>query len=193
MNDKKSRLLKCGKELFEAKGFKDAKVSEITDMANIATGSFYNYFSSKDELFMEIFLEENLKLKKKIMEQVNVNDDPMKVMKTLMFLNDKGMRENPILKEWYNKDVFSKIEQKYREDNNLDQMNFLYEHFTKVIKQWQSEGKIRSDIEVEMIMAIFTALIMIETHKEEIGIQYFPKLLEYLANFVMKGLMDTSK
>ena len=43
-----------------------------------------------------------------------------------------------------------------------------------------------------MIMAIFTTLVVAETHKDEIGLDYFPRLIEYMAEFTMKGLMDCS-
>ena len=46
----------------------------------------------------------------------------------------------------------------------------------------------RNDIDAEMIMAIFTALINIDTLKE-IGLQYFPQVLEYLTKFIMEGLI----
>ncbi|WP_242832622.1 TetR/AcrR family transcriptional regulator [Clostridium saccharoperbutylacetonicum] len=39
-------------------------MSDITKKAGIGVGTFYNYYSSKEKLFMEIFLEENVKLKK---------------------------------------------------------------------------------------------------------------------------------
>ncbi|MDI9594669.1 MAG: TetR/AcrR family transcriptional regulator, partial [Atribacterota bacterium] len=57
------------------------------------------------------------------------------------------------------------------------------------VKKWQNERKMRNDIDAEMIMAIFTALINIDTHKEEIGLQYFPQVLEYLTKFIMEGLI----
>jgi AcrR family transcriptional regulator len=190
MNDKKALILKYGKVLFSSKGFKDTNVAEITKLAKIATGSFYNYYKSKDTLFMEIFLEENLKLKKKIMETINLDADPMTVIKEMMLLNNQGMAENPILKEWFNKDIFNKIEQNYREIKGLDQMDFLNKEFIEIVKNWQVQGKMRDDIKADMIMAIFTALIIIDTHKEEVGVQYFPHLLDYIAEFVMKGLMD---
>lgn len=190
MNDKKALILKYGKVLFSSKGFKDTNVAEITKLAKIATGSFYNYYKSKDTLFMEIFLEENLKLKKKIMETINLDADPMTVIKEMMLLNNQGMAENPILKEWFNKDIFNKIEQNYREIKGLDQMDFLNKEFIEIVKNWQVQGKMRDDIKADMIMTIFTALIIIDTHKEEVGVQYFPHLLDYIAEFVMKGLMD---
>jgi AcrR family transcriptional regulator len=191
--DKKADILNCARELFSSQGFKDTNVAEITKVAGMATGTFYNYYLSKDKLFMEIFLDENVKLKKSIMESIDLDGDPINVMKDMMYLNFKGMSSNPILKEWYNRDVFNKIEQNYREENGLDHVDFLYDSFIEVVKIWQSQGKMRSDIDAEMIMAIFGALINVDTHKEEVGIQYFPQVLEYLAEFTMKGLMDCSK
>lgn len=193
MIDKKVDILNCGRELFSSKGFKDTNVAEITKMAGIATGTFYNYYPSKDKLFMEIYLEENVKLKKSIMESIDLEANPINVMKEMMFLNLKGMSSNPILKEWNNREVFNKIEQSYREENGLDYVDFLYDSFIEIVKKWQIEGKMRNDIDAEMIMAIFTALINVDTHKEEVGLQYFPHVLEYLAEFAMKGLMDCSK
>lgn len=193
MIDKKADILNCGRELFSSKGFKDTNVAEITKMAGIATGTFYNYYPSKDKLFMEIYLEENMKLKKNIMESINLEASPINVMKEMMFLNLKGMKSNPILKEWYNRDVFNKIEQSFREENGLDYVDFLYDSFIEIVKKWQIEGKVRNDIDAEMIMAIFSALVNVETHKEEVGIKYFPHVLEYIAEFIMKGLMDCSK
>lgn len=192
MIDKKADILKYGRELFSSKGFKDTNIAEITKMAGIATGTFYNYYPSKDKLFMEIYLEENVKLKKDIMESVNLEASPINVMKEITFLNLKGMTSNPILKEWYNRDVFTRIEQSFREENGLESVDFLYNSFSEIVKKWQIEGKVRKDIEDGMIMAILSALVNVETHKEEIGIKYFPQVLEYLAEFTMKGLMDCS-
>ena len=188
MKDTKTILFNCGKELFSRNGFKDTNVSDITKTSGIGTGTFYNYYSSKEELFMEIYLEENEKLKKKIMKSVNMDQAPGNVVKELMLLNLKGMKSNPILKEWYNKEVSVKIENYFREQKGLDRLDFMYQDFFEIIKKWQEEGKIRNDIDSTMIMAIFTSIITIEIHKEEIGLQYFPEILDYLTDFTMKGL-----
>lgn len=192
MVDKKADILKCGRELFSLKGFKDTNISEITKMAGIATGTFYNYYSSKDKLFMDIFLEENVKLKKSIMESINLEANPLDVMKEMMSLNVKGMTSNPILKEWYNKDVFNKIEQCFRDEKGIDGVEFIYDSFIGVVKKWQIDGKVRNDLDAEMIMAIFSALVNVDTHKEEIGLKYFPQVLEYMAEFTMNGLLNLS-
>jgi hypothetical protein len=48
----------------------------------------------------------------------------------------------------------------------------------------------RSDISAEMIMAIFSAMINADLHKEEIGLQFFPEVMEHLETFIIRGLTE---
>lgn len=189
MIDKKEEILNAGRRLFTEKGFKDTNVAEITKLAGMATGTFYNYYKSKDKLFMDIYLEENVKLKRSIMSELDLDGHPMEVMGKMMELNMIGMQSNPILREWYKKDVAEKIEKIYREENGVEQVDFMYDIFIDVVRKWQREGQMRNDISAEMIMAIFTALVNVDTHKDEIGLQYFPELMDHLGLFIMDGLM----
>lgn len=190
MEDKKSELFKCGKELFSTKGFKDTNIADITKMAGVAVGTFYNYYPSKEKLFMEIFQEENVKLMKTLTASIDMNDEPIRIIHRMMESNIKGMLENPILMQWYNKDVYAKIERLFKDENGLNAADFLYRDAILMVRAWQDEGKMRNDISSEMIMAIFGAIINIGMHKEEIGLQYFPDIQYYLTEFVMKGLAE---
>jgi len=190
--EKKEQLLEAGKVIFSAKGFKDTSVAEIARAAGLATGTFYLYFASKEALFMALFLVENEKLKRTLMASFDGDAEPLVAIQTLMRQNLQGLAANPILKEWFNKDCFSKIEAKYREENGLERLDFLYEGFLSIVENWQASGKLRSDIPSDMIMALFGAIIVIDTHKEEIGYKYFPKIQDYLTEFLMKGLTNVS-
>lgn len=190
--DKKEEIYRCGKHLFSLKGFKDTNVAEIMKMAGMAAGTFYHYYPSKEALFLDIYNDENVALKKSIMEGLDIDTDPMQVVRQMLRLNLEGMNENPILREWYDRESFGKIEKKFREENGLGHVDFLYSSFIEIVRKWQAEGRMRRDIDAEMIMAIFTALVVTETHKDEIGLDYFPRLIEYLAEFTMKGLMACS-
>jgi AcrR family transcriptional regulator len=53
----RSRLLRAAKEIFEADGFLDARISDISERAELSHGSFYTYFDSKEQIFREIALE----------------------------------------------------------------------------------------------------------------------------------------
>ncbi len=193
MKDKKILIYDCAKELFSKKGFKDTNISEITKMAGMATGTFYNYYSSKEKLFMDIFLEENAKLKKGCLQFLDLSQPPLIVVQQMMAMNTEGIKANPILKEWYNKGVYSKIEQLYREENGIQAVEFLYDSFLDIVIQWQAQGKMRKDMDSKMIMMIFAAIINVDTHKEEIGLEYFPQLIEHMTELIMKSLTDCSE
>ena len=188
MIDKKEKILQAGRKIFGEKGFKDTNISEITKAAGVATGTFYNYYPSKDKIFMEIYIEENVKLKKAIMNQVDLNGNPQKLIGEILYLNTVGMQGNPILKEWYNRDVFNRIEKAWCEEDGVDTVEFSYGIFPELIKRWQAEGKMRDDISPDMVMAIFGSIVAVDTHKEEIGIDHFPQVMDYLMDFVLMGL-----
>ncbi len=50
----RARLLQAAKEIFEEDGFIEARISDIAERAGLSYGSFYHYFSSKEEIFREV-------------------------------------------------------------------------------------------------------------------------------------------
>lgn len=193
MEEKKAAIFNCGRELFSLKGFKDTNVSDITKMAGVAVGTFYNYYSSKEKLFLEVFLKENENLKKSF-EAVHIDDNPSKAVKKILSLNYNGINSNPILKEWYNRELFIRLEKEFYEEGGIKKIEELMNSDTiALIRKWKCDGKIRNDLDDDLILAIFKAIPYIDIHKEDIGVKYFPQLIDYLTEFVMKGLTDCQK
>jgi AcrR family transcriptional regulator len=188
MENKKELLYHCAKELFSNLGFKDTNVTKITEKAGVSVGTFYNYYQSKELLFMDIFLDENEKHKENCLKKLDLEQSPTDIVSQMLRLNEQGMMANPILAQWYQKNVFEKIEQAYRELSGIETVDFLYDSFLKLVEEWQNQGKMRKDIDSKMIMMIFAAIINVDTHKEEVGIEYFPELLIKMTELIMFGL-----
>ncbi|MBS8264049.1 TetR/AcrR family transcriptional regulator [Mesobacillus boroniphilus] len=55
MNDRKRQVIEKAHQLFIEKGFQATSIQDILDYSGISKGTFYNYFSSKNELLMDIF------------------------------------------------------------------------------------------------------------------------------------------
>ena len=51
----RERLLRAAQELIEEGGYGPASVVAIADRAGVAAGTLYRHFSSKEELFVEVF------------------------------------------------------------------------------------------------------------------------------------------
>jgi AcrR family transcriptional regulator len=50
----RARLVEAAKTVFERDGFLDARIVDIAETADLAPGSFYHYFESKEQLFREV-------------------------------------------------------------------------------------------------------------------------------------------
>jgi AcrR family transcriptional regulator len=50
----RARLLDAAKPVFEADGFLNARISDISERAGLSHGSFYHYFDSKEQIFREV-------------------------------------------------------------------------------------------------------------------------------------------
>lgn len=67
----KQKLMEQSIRLFESKGFSETSIQDIVDALDATKGTFYYYFSSKEQLLMEIqstYIDELLKKQREIME-----------------------------------------------------------------------------------------------------------------------------
>jgi AcrR family transcriptional regulator len=55
MNNRKQHVIKMAHQLFIEKGFQSTSIQDILDYSGISKGTFYNYFSSKNELLIALF------------------------------------------------------------------------------------------------------------------------------------------
>lgn len=188
MINKKEVILRVSRELFLKNGFKDVNVSDITKAAGVGVGTFYNYYPSKEELFLEIFVEENQKAKEAIIEVLDVNEKPKILMRSFIAHNKNIMNNNRILKEWYNSSISSVIRVYYQE--KAETSLFIRDIFTQFLKKWKEEKTIRTDIDYEIILSIFDSVVYLENHQDDIGISNFEKMIETLADFFICGLVE---
>lgn len=75
MNDRKQHVINVAHQLFIEKGFQATSIQEILEYSGISKGTFYNYFSSKNELLLAIFhsLHEKLEMER---NKLLIGQDP---------------------------------------------------------------------------------------------------------------------
>jgi TetR/AcrR family fatty acid metabolism transcriptional regulator len=52
---KRERILEAAQSIFARKGYYQAKIEEIAELAGVGKGTVYEYFTSKQELYKEMF------------------------------------------------------------------------------------------------------------------------------------------
>ncbi|MDD9372224.1 MAG: helix-turn-helix domain containing protein, partial [Acidimicrobiales bacterium] len=52
----RAQLLDAAEEVFGRKGFHEATLKEVAELAEFSVGSVYSFFTNKDDLFRQIFV-----------------------------------------------------------------------------------------------------------------------------------------
>lgn len=184
----REELIEAARQIFRSKGYKETNVADVTRRAGIAVGSFYKFFESKEELFVEVYGKENAELKERLFAAVDPDEDPVTLATTLVSRNAVEMNANPILREWYNTALMAKLEGHFQKHGFGSVKQMLDGGTTNAVAQWQAAGRIRTDIDAGLIVAIFRAIPYIDLHKSEIGPEHFPEILSSMTELIMRGL-----
>ena len=73
-------LVEAARRVFERDGFLDARITDITTEAGVAAGTFYTYFTSKEDAFAAVMEEVNEEMLHPRLVQVTDGGDPVSVI-----------------------------------------------------------------------------------------------------------------
>lgn len=74
---RKKRIIAAATKLFKSKGYVDTTISDIAEKADVGTGTIYNYFSSKNDILLQIVIEIIIEKKPAVIIYEN---DPVKTL-----------------------------------------------------------------------------------------------------------------
>ncbi len=79
--DKRDHILKAALKLFVTFGFHGTPTSKIAQVAGVANGTLFHYFSTKDKLIIELYADIKTRLNDYILNQIKFESELDKVMK----------------------------------------------------------------------------------------------------------------
>lgn len=71
MDNKKEEIINVCKELYEKENFKDITIKQIGEKISLSRTSIYNYFETKEEIFLAMFQIEYEKWTKELKNILN--------------------------------------------------------------------------------------------------------------------------
>lgn len=78
----RTALVQAAREVFERDGFLDARITDITAHAGVAAGSFYTYFTSKEEALAAVMEDVEEEMLHPRIRELADGDDPISVIAT---------------------------------------------------------------------------------------------------------------
>ena len=184
--DKKKILKEAAYEVFSKKGYKATSISEITKHAKMAVGSFYNFYDSKETIFLDTYIEENNRIRQLMINNIDWEGDVVKLTEQLFGQSRSLISTNKILSEWYNPAISSELHNYYSSEKGKASnqfYKFLVENFTNRL---QTEGY--SQEKIQEILKIYTLFNYIDMNVTEKDIPNVSETTERLAIYFVKGL-----
>jgi AcrR family transcriptional regulator len=78
----RTALVEAAREVFERDGFLAARITDITALAGVAAGSFYTYFTDKEDVFAAVMGEVQEEMLHPKLREITDSDDPVAVIES---------------------------------------------------------------------------------------------------------------
>ena len=167
----RARLVEAAKKVFERDGFLDARIVDIAETANLAPGSFYHYFDSKEEIFREVAQAQEERLTAP--PERDANSPHLSPI-------DRIRRSNRLYLERYRDEaaLMGVIEQVSRYDEHVNAarmatMKHFVERAERAIRRMQREGSVDRRLEPSVtadalgaMVARFAELWLVQGYRE---------------------------
>lgn len=154
-DDKQERILRAAIHEFVDNGFDRAKIGDIAQKANVATGSIYQYFEDKKELFVYCTKWSLKTLIKKLHKHMNIDD-----MDIFEYLQEYMVIVRVMEKD---RELIAFMQTIAKEPGLTDDsMQAMYNvggtYVKKLIENSKRKGTIRSDIDDDLLIEYYTAI-----------------------------------
>jgi AcrR family transcriptional regulator len=95
----RSELVEAGRELFAQFGPERTRIKDITEAVGIGTSTFYQFFDSKEALYVEVLLVEQERLNRRIVEEIEGVDDTREQVRITIREVISGAESNPLINQ----------------------------------------------------------------------------------------------
>ena len=183
-------LIDTGRELFGTYGLKKTSIEDLTKAVGIAQGSFYTFFDSKEELYLEVIDREGEAIKQKFLKEDNgIERLTRESFKTFFKKALEIVNSNPIIKQMFLEEEVDLLIRKIPPEKMKEYNKRFLHDFLPLIKKWQHEGAIINKYRPEVIVAVFQTMYHPILHKKDFDDEVFEEMIDLLVDIVAKGIV----
>lgn len=151
----RQNILKAAANEFKNRGFINTSVSGIMQSANLAVGTFYNYFDSKEEVLMNLAKKLFSEIEEKIHEKEKINPSSIELLEFCCENIAEVIDENKFILPLLITIVEHSDKPEYTPKNLSPGFKNI---FGEIILRGQKFGEIRSDIPADLISEMFHSI-----------------------------------
>lgn len=182
-------LLTKGRDLFVKRGLKKTSISDITKSVGIAQGSFYNFYESKEVLYLDILEQEEEKIREQLVlpffQSGNVTREGFKSFLMEAF---SVMETNAFIRQLFDEGIMESLFRKLPEEKVAHLANSDVDFFTPLVEKLQRENVIVEE-QSEVVIQLLRMVFLLFLQKQQIGEEHFAESMDLLLTFISNGLI----
>jgi len=181
-------LMDAGREAFSTFGLKKTSVNELARAAGISKGSFYSFFDSKEEMYLQIIEAEESKLREQILTPIfNEKFLSKQSLKTFMLEGLRIMETNPLIRRMYEQDELEQVLRALPPERMTQHVQADEDWMGKLFAEWQKQGLI-INADIKAVAGAIKLIIVSSLLKDALGGDGYPEAIELLVDLVASGL-----
>jgi len=180
----RSQLVQVGLELFEKFGVDKTNIGDITDKVGVAKGSFYNFYNSKGDLFMEIYSIERQKVQDRAVKEFRDSDAEIDVLVKgyAKYLYD-AIKERPILNIVYDSNALALISDKAVRDRVMKYNQLVNHQMTEMIQGW-FDARGHFAVDARIVTSMIRSLNFLQFHDFAIGYDIYVQTVDAMTDAI---------
>jgi AcrR family transcriptional regulator len=145
----KKKLLESACKLFSKKEFEEVKVSDITEDAGLAKGTFFNYFTNKEDVISEVQYMISCAPLLPILDQPGLIVPQLK--KAILAIIVDGNQSKPLTRAV----LLTKLKDMNQLVKNSDQFKQFYNAMIQLVDKAKEQKEIRTDLpSLQVVMMV---------------------------------------
>jgi AcrR family transcriptional regulator len=183
-----ARLVSEGRELFAQYGLKKTTISDLTEPVGIANGTFYQFFDSKTDLYVEILDREGEELLPRLLAPLDEHDDAETAIRDFLITLMDEIETNPLIRRLLVEPEEMELLKEYHTEEELEadreeSLGYILPH----VEAWYEAGEVRGPNPTVVASAI-RSVSFLTLHQQDIGEELYDETRDLVIRSVSRGL-----
>lgn len=181
-------LVAEGRELFSRYGLSKTTLADLTEPVGIATSTFYQFFDSKEALYLEILDREGERLLPELLAPFEEHDDPEAAIVGFLTALMDEIETNPLLRQLVvDPDELDRLREHHTEAELRQDREQSLAYFLPYVEAWFAAGTVEGP-SPEVVANAIRSVSFLTLHQEDIGRERYRETRDLVIRAVAKGL-----
>lgn len=187
-------LVATGRELFEQYGLSKTTIADLTDPIGIANSTFYQFFDSKEALFLEVLDREGERLLPELVApfEDDALDDPEAVIVAFLTRLMDEIETNPLVRQvLLSDDDLQRLRDVHTPAEREAERQASLAYFLPYVEAWYEAGRVDGP-DAETVANAIRAVSLLTLHVDDLGGgDTYRETRDLVISAVAKGLTAT--